>query len=218
MQSFLELGVSARVAQALAERDIDAPFRVQGLVLPDASRPDCSRVADGLRQDPRLRGPDGRAAEGLRGRPSGLILVPTRELAAQVTAEIGTIAPAHDLRVAAMYGGISIGSQAKASRDAHILVARPGRLQDLIGARSSRSTPSAFSSSEAERMLDMGFQPQVDQIVARLPKQRQTMFFSATLDGKVGELARACTTNAGRYEAELTVDQPQGPSTTASCR
>ena len=59
-------------------------------------------------------------------------------------------------------------------------------------------------------MLDMGFQPQVDKIVARMPRKRQTMFFSATLDGEVGELARAYTTNASRFEAELPVEQEQG--------
>ena len=110
-----------------------------------------------------------------------------------------------------MYGGISIGSQAKASRDAHILVATPGRLQDLIERKIvSLDGVRILVLDEADRMLDMGFQPQVDRIVARLPKERQTMFFSATLDGKVGELAQAYTTNAGRYEAELTVDQQQG--------
>ena len=144
-------------------------------------------------------------------RPSGLVLVPTRELAAQVTAEIGTIAPAHDLRVAAVYGGVSISAQAKASRDAHILVATPGRLQDLIERKIvSLDGVRMLILDEADRMLDMGFQPQVDRIVARLPKRRQTMFFSATLDGQVGELARAYTTNPSRFEAELTIDQQQG--------
>ena len=139
------------------------------------------------------------------------MLVPTRELAAQVTAEIGTIAPAHDLRVAAVYGGVSISAQAKASRDAHILVATPGRLQDLIERKIvSLDGVRMLILDEADRMLDMGFQPQVDRIVARLPKRRQTMFFSATLDGQVGELARAYTTNPSRFEAELTIDQQQG--------
>jgi superfamily II DNA/RNA helicase len=139
------------------------------------------------------------------------VLVPTRELAAQVAAELGTIAPACDLRVAAVYGGVSIGAQAKASREAHILVATPGRLQDLVERRIvSLDGVKMLILDEADRMLDMGFQPQVDRIVARLPKDRQTMFFSATLDGKVGEIADAYTHNAGRYEAQLTPDQEQG--------
>ena len=213
MQSFLELGVSARIAQALAERDIHAPFRIQGLVLPDAlaGRDVLAKSPTGSGKTLAFAVPMVERLKGSEARPSGLILVPTRELAAQVTAEIGTIAPAHDLRVAAVYGGISIGSQAKASRDAHILVATPGRLQDLIERRIvSLDGVRILVLDEADRMLDMGFQPQVDRIVARLPKERQTMFFSATLDGKVGELAQAYTTNAGRYEAELTVDQQQG--------
>jgi superfamily II DNA/RNA helicase len=213
MQSFLELGVSARVAQALAERDIHAPFRIQGLVLPDAlaGRDVLAKSPTGSGKTLAFAVPLVERLKPSDGRPSGLILVPTRELAAQVAAELGTIAPACDLRVAAVYGGISIGSQAKASRDAHILVATPGRLQDLVERRIvSLDGVRILVLDEADRMLDMGFQPQVDRIVARLPRQRQTMFFSATLDGKVGELAHAYTQNPSHFEAQLTIDQQQG--------
>jgi superfamily II DNA/RNA helicase len=210
MQSFLELGVSPRVAQALAERDIHAPFKIQGLVLPDALAGN-----DVLAQSPTGSGktlafavPLVERLEPTDTRPAGLVLVPTRELAAQVAAELGTLAPARDLRIAAVYGGVSIGSQAKASRDAHILVATPGRLQDLVDRRIvSLDGVRILVLDEADRMLDMGFQPQVDRIVARLPRTRQTMFFSATLDGQVGELARAYTHNPARFEAELTAHQ-----------
>ena len=204
MQSFLELGVSARIAQALAERDIHAPFRIQGLVLPDAlaGRDVLAKSPTGSGKTLAFAVPMVERLKGSEARPSGLILVPTRELAAQVTAEIGTIAPAHDLRVAAVYGGISIGSQAKASRDAHILVATPGRLQDLIERRIvSLDGVRILVLDEADRMLDMGFQPQVDRIVRRLPQERQTMFFSATLDGEVGRLARSYTTDPAHHEA-----------------
>ena len=213
MQSFLELGVSPRVADALAERDILAPFRIQGLVLPDAlaGRDILAKSPTGSGKTLAFAVPLVERLDPSDDRPSGLVLVPTRELAAQVTAEIGTIAPAHDLRVAAVYGGVSISAQAKASRDAHILVATPGRLQDLIERKIvSLDGVRMLILDEADRMLDMGFQPQVDRIVARLPKRRQTMFFSATLDGQVGELARAYTTNPSRFEAELTIDQQQG--------
>jgi ATP-dependent RNA helicase RhlE len=213
MQSFLELGVSPRVADALAERDILAPFRIQGLVLPDAlaGRDILAKSPTGSGKTLAFALPLVERLEADDARPSGLVLVPTRELAAQVTAEIGTIAPARELQVAAVYGGVSISTQAKASRDAHILVATPGRLQDLIERKIvSLDGVRMLILDEADRMLDMGFQPQVDRIVARLPKRRQTMFFSATLDGQVGELARAYTTNPSRFEAELTVDQQQG--------
>src|SRR5829696_7278986 len=216
MQSFLELGVSTRVAQALAERDIHAPFRIQGLVLPDAlaGRDVLAKSPTGSGKTLAFAVPLVERLKGSEARPSGLILVPTRELAAQVTAEIGTLAPAHDLRVAAVYGGVSIGSQAKASRDAHILVATPGRLQDLIERRIvSLDGVRILVLDEADRMLDMGFQPQVDRIVARLPRERQTMFFSATLDGKVGELARAYTTNPARFEAEFATRGNKGEVT-----
>jgi len=213
MQSFLELGVSARVVQALAERDIHAPFRIQGLVLPDAlaGRDVLAKSPTGSGKTLAFAVPLAERLDPDDGRPSGLVLVPTRELAAQVTAEIGTIAPACDLSVAAVYGGVSISAQAKASRDAHILVATPGRLQDLIERKIvSLAAVRMLILDEADRMLDMGFQPQVDRIVRRLPAKRQTMFFSATLDGAVGELARAYTTNPSRFEAELTIDQQQG--------
>jgi superfamily II DNA/RNA helicase len=213
MQSFLELGVSARVAQALAERDIHAPFRIQGLVLPDAlaGRDVLAKSPTGSGKTLAFAVPLVERLDASDDRPSGLVLVPTRELAAQVAAELGTIAPANDLRVAAVYGGVSISAQAKDSRDAHILVATPGRLQDLLERRIvSLDGVRMLILDEADRMLDMGFQPQVDRIVARLPRKRQTMFFSATLDGQVGELARAYTTNPSRFEAELTVDQQQG--------
>src|SRR5687768_12696562 len=213
MQSFLELGVSPRVAEALAERDILAPFRIQGLVLPDAlaGRDVLAKSPTGSGKTLAFAVPLVEQLDASERRPSALVLVPTRELAAQVTAEIQTIAPACDLRVSAGYGAVSISAQAKASRDAHILVATPGRLQDLIERRIvSVEGVRMLILDEADRMLDMGFQPQVDKIVARLPRKRQTMFFSATLDGAVGELARAYTTNPSRFEAALTIDQEQG--------
>jgi superfamily II DNA/RNA helicase len=213
MQSFHELGVSARVAQALAERDIHTPFRVQTLVLPDAlaGRDVLAKSPTGSGKTLAFAVPMVERLDAGDPRPSGLVLVPTRELAAQVAAELETIAPAHDLRVAAVYGGVTISTQAKKAREAHILVATPGRLQDLVDRKAVKlDGVRILVLDEADRMLDMGFQPQVDKIVARLPRKRQTMFFSATLDGEVGELARAYTTNPSRFEGVLPVEQEQG--------
>src|SRR2546421_3236669 len=210
-KSFRELGVSAQVAASLAARSIDVPFRVQELVLPAALA--------GL--DVLVRSPTGsgktlafalpivEGTENTGPRPSALVLVPTRELAAQVTAEFQSLVAVKGLRVAAAYGGLPLRSQATRVRGAHILVATPGRLEDLAQRRMiDLSQVRTFVLDEADRMLDMGFQPQVDKIVKRLPRNRQTMFFSATLDGTVGELARAYTNSPARIEGELGSAQP----------
>ena len=212
-RSFRELGVSAPVVAALAARSVEHPFSIQELVLPDALQ--------GL--DVLVRSPTGsgktlafalpiveRTAPG-DPRPSALVLVPTRELAAQVTAEFQPLAKAKGLRVAAAYGGVPIRSQAQRIKDAHILVATPGRLEDLSSRRLvDLSQVRSFVLDEADRMLDMGFQPQVDKLVRRLPRNRQTMFFSATLDGHVGELARAYTNSPSHIEGELSTTQQPG--------
>ena len=134
-------------------------------------------------------------------RPSTLVLVPTRELASQVALEIASIAPS-GVEVATVYGGVPLHAQAKRARTAHVVVATPGRLNDLLERKAvTLDAVRILVLDEADRMLDMGFKPQVDRIVRRLPSSRQTMFFSATLDASVGELARAYTSNPVRCEA-----------------
>jgi len=104
-----------------------------------------------------------------------------------------------------------IPSQAAKARSAHVLVATPGRLEDLAQRKMvDLSRIRILVLDEADRMLDMGFRPQVDRIVRRLPRNRQTMFFSATLDGEVGEIARAYTSSPSRLEAEAPVDRAEG--------
>ena len=210
-ESFRSLGVRAQVVDALAARGIKAPFPIQRLVLPDALA-----GADVLAKSPTGSGKT--LAFGLaimeRTRPGGaapavLVLVPTRELAAQVAEELRAPAKAAGLRIEAVYGGVPLASQAKRAKGAEILVATPGRLQDLVERRLvSLSQVEILVLDEADRMLDMGFRPQVDAIVRRLPSARQTMFFSATLDGEVGDLARAYTHDACRFE--LAPPEPDG--------
>ena len=210
-KSFRELGVSRSVVDALAARKIDSPFRIQELVLPDALA--------GL--DVLARSPTGsgktlafaipiveRTASDDR-RPAALVLVPTRELAAQVTTEIQPLAEARGLTVAAAYGGLPLKTQAKRAKRAHVLVATPGRLEDLAQRRLvDLGGVRILVLDEADRMLDMGFKPQVDRIVRRLPRNRQTMFFSATLDGEVGKLARAYTNSPSRIEGDALPEDP----------
>jgi ATP-dependent RNA helicase RhlE len=212
-QSFRELGVSSPVVDALAARSIHEPFRIQALVLPDALA-----GLDVLAKSPTGSGktlafalPIVERTTAADARPSALILVPTRELAAQVSAELESLVPAKGLKVAAVYGGVPLNAQAKRAKSAHILVATPGRLQDLAERRLvDLSHVRVLVLDEADRMLDMGFQPQVDRIVRRLPRNRQTMFFSATLDGPVGELARDYTNSPSRFEAALAEEQEPG--------
>jgi ATP-dependent RNA helicase RhlE len=212
-RSFRELGVSSPVVDALVARSIHEPFRIQALVLPDALA-----GLDVLAKSPTGSGktlafalPIVERTTAADARPSALILVPTRELAAQVSAELESLVPAKGLKVAAVYGGVPLNAQAKRAKSAHILVATPGRLQDLAERRLvDLSHVRVLVLDEADRMLDMGFQPQVDRIVRRLPRNRQTMFFSATLDGPVGELARDYTNSPSRFEAALAEEQEPG--------
>ena len=205
-QSFGELGVSPRLVETLAARSIHIPFRIQALVLPDALA-----GLDVLAQAPTGSGktlafalPIVERTTTHDPRPSALVLVPTRELAAQVTAELESLGSVGGLSVAAVYGGVPLRAQAARAKNAHVLVATPGRLEDLAQRRLvDLARIRILVLDEADRMLDMGFQPQVDRIVRRLPRNRQTMFFSATLDGEVGELARAYTNSPSRFAAAL---------------
>jgi superfamily II DNA/RNA helicase len=134
--------------------------------------------------------------------------VPTRELASQIVDEIRAVAHARALSVAAVYGGAGIQAQAKAARKAHILVACPGRLEDLMARGAVKlDRVRVLVLDEADRMLDMGFRPAVDRIVSATPRKRQTLFFSATLDGAVGQIANEYTTDARRHAVQPKAEQ-----------
>ena len=202
-QSFSELGVPTRIVDLLAERDINTPFPIQAHVLRDAlaGRDILAKAPTGSGKTLSFAIPIVERLDVGDRRPSTLVLVPTRELASQVALEIASIAPS-GVEVATVYGGVPIHAQAKRAADSTIVVATPGRLQDLIDRRMlSIDAVRILVLDEADRMLDMGFKPQVDRIVRRLPSSRQTMFFSATLDASVGELARAYTSDPVRCEA-----------------
>jgi ATP-dependent RNA helicase RhlE len=202
-QSFADLGVSDAVVRALAGRGVTAPFDVQRSVVPDVlaghdvlvQSPTGSgkTLAFGVPLVERVQAEDARAA--------ALVLVPTRELASQVADDLLEIAAARALSLAAVYGGAGLERQAKRARRAHILVATPGRLEDLVARGAIRlDSVRLLVLDEADRMLDMGFRPAVDRIVALTPKSRQTLFFSATLEGAAGQVAAAFTRNPRRHE------------------
>ena len=212
--SFRALGVSPAVADALAARSIEQPFKIQCLALPDALA-----GLDVLAKSPTGSGktlvfaiPIVERTGASNRQPSALVLVPTRELAVQVTEEhrddrTGEGPPRRlGLR----------GSSPRAPGGRGAKGARPGRnprpargsgpakdggpLGDSLSSSSTRPTGCSTS----------GFKPQVDRIVRRIPKNRQTMFFSATLDGEVGKLAGLYTSSPSRFEADAPLETTAG--------
>ena len=200
---FAELGVSEAVAGALAKRGIETPFAVQSMVIPD--------VLEG--HDVLVKSPTGSGKTFAFGVPmadllnpdgawpSALVLAPTRELAAQIVDELAGVMHARGLKITAVYGGVGIYNQAKQAGRSNVLVATPGRLLDLIERRAVALDQIEFLVlDEADRMLDMGFKPVVDRIVRMTPENRQTLLFSATLEGEVGRIAAAYTDRPRRHE------------------
>jgi superfamily II DNA/RNA helicase len=198
------------VCSALAARGIDTPFQIQALVIPEALR-----GGDILAKSPTGSGKTLAFAipivqNGSDATPFALVLVPTRELCLQVTEELTGVS-GDNLRIASVYGGVPLKAQARAARVANVVVATPGRLQDLVDrGLVSLDKVRVLVLDEADRMLDMGFKPQVDRLVRLLSDNRQTMFFSATLDGEVGELARRYTHFPARFEGELPAERRSG--------
>jgi len=200
--AFAELGVSENVVRALARRNIIGTFAIQALVLADAiaGRDVLAKSCTGSGKTLAFALP---IVERLssRRRPSALVLVPTRELATQVAEEFRGIAEAKGLHVATVYGGVGIAKQVKAAGRADILIATPGRLLDVLRRRLVRLNGVGICVlDEADRMLDMGFLPDVSVILSVLPEQRQTMLFSATLDGEIGRLAARFTKDPVHHE------------------
>ncbi|MEE1929517.1 DEAD/DEAH box helicase [Streptomyces sp. TRM 70351] len=195
--TFAALGLPAPLLAALTAEGITVPFPIQAATLPDclAGRDMLGRGRTGSGKTlafglPLLARTAGRQAAA--GRPLALVLVPTRELAQQVTDALTPYARALRLRIATLVGGMPIGRQSRALRSgAEVVVATPGRLKDLLqrgdcGLGEVRTTVL----DEADQMADMGFMPQVTALLDQVPSGGQRMLFSATLDRKVNTLVR----------------------------
>jgi superfamily II DNA/RNA helicase len=207
--TFADLGVPAPLVTALAEAGITAPFPVQAATLPDAldgadilgraetgsgktlgfSIPLVARLADGY---------------SMACRPRGLVLVPTRELAAQVHAVLAPLAQAMGLSVATVFGGVPQNPQVAALRNrADIVVACPGRLADLIEQDHCHLGDVEVSViDEADHMADLGFLPVVRRLLDMTPPEGQRLLFSATLDSAVDVLARRFLTKPARHSVD----------------
>ncbi|MCF3121015.1 DEAD/DEAH box helicase [Streptomyces arenae] len=215
--SFAALDLSAALLRTLTEQGVEKPFPIQAATLPSAlaGRDVLGRGRTGSGKTlafglPLLARTAGRRAEAKQ--PLALILVPTRELAQQVTETLTPYAEALRLRLATVVGGMSIGRQAAALRDgAEVVVATPGRLHDLVDRKACRLGRVRITVlDEADQMCDLGFLPQVSEVLDQVHPEGQRMLFSATLDGDVDGLVRSHLHDPAVHE----VDPSAGAVTT----
>jgi len=207
--TFAGLGVAPKLVAALDSVGITEPFPIQELTIADAlaGRDVCGKAKTGSGKTlafglPLLEG----AGRAKPGRPRSLVLVPTRELAAQVGAVLAPLGKAIGTRVTTMYGGVPMERHTKSlAQGVDMVIATPGRLIDL-GKRGELSLADVHTVvlDEADRMADMGFMPQVEWLLRRMENRRQTLLFSATLDGDVDHLVRLFMRDPVRHEVAET--------------
>lgn len=214
-QTFADLGVSAPIADALADKGIVHPFPIQAMTLPvaltgadiigQAKTGTGKTLGFGIPLLERVIGPDEDDAPAERI-PQALVVVPTRELAQQVAGDLEAASTRRSLSIVTIYGGKDFEPQIKAlTSGAEVVVGTPGRLLDLVGRRVLRlGRVRTAVLDEADEMLDLGFLPDVEKIISHLPAQRQTMLFSATMPGAVIAMAR-------RYMIQPTHIRSQDP-------
>ena len=202
--TFESLGLPSAVAAGLAARGINAPFPIQVATIPPAlaGRDVCGRAPTGAGKTLAFGLPLMQRVQRARPRaPRALVLAPTRELAAQICDELRQLGDA-DQTVAAFYGGVGFGKQTRALREGvDVAVACPGRLEDLIGqGELSLGEVDMVVLDEADRMADMGFLPAVKRLLDACARERQTLLFSATLDGDVDVIIRRYLHDPVRHE------------------
>jgi superfamily II DNA/RNA helicase len=204
---FAGLGIEDDLIAALGQGGIRAPFPIQLLAIPDAlaGRDVSGKAQTGSGKTLAFGLPMVQLLEKAHPkRPRGLVLVPTRELANQVTEVLTLLARSRGMGVVAVYGGASMKHQIDAlRRGVEIVIATPGRLIDLLERKQVKlDDVRMVTIDEADQMADMGFLPQVRRIMRELPTEYQTMLFSATLDGQVATLVADYMEDPVRHEVE----------------
>src|SRR5579871_6168782 len=214
---FSELGLSPELLRAVSDVGYTSPTPIQEQAIPQVKRQrdvlGCAQTGTGKTASFVLPMIDMLAAGRSRVRmPRSLILEPTRELATQVADSFERYGKYHRLTMALLIGGERFGDQErKLDRGVDVLVATPGRMLDLYGrGKIILSDVRILVIDEADRMLDMGFIPDVERIVGLLPKNRQTLFFSATMPPEIRRLADAFL----KDPAEISVAPPASPAET----
>ena len=198
---FAELGVRKETVDALSAVGISRAFAIQKLTLPIAlagndligqARTGTGKTLGfGVPLLQRIEAP-GEGERSASGAPQALVVVPTRELCVQVTRDIAAAGKLRGVRVLSVYGGRAYEPQIAALRNGvEIVVGTPGRLLDLVEQRHLQlGAVSILVLDEADEMLDLGFLPDIERILATIPAARQTMLFSATMPGPIVALAR----------------------------
>jgi len=208
--TFAELGVPQDLIDALAQQGIESPFAIQTLAIKDAMarRDVCGKAKTGSGKTLAFSLPAIAHTERNKdGKPTTLVLTPTRELANQITGVVEPLAKARQLRTIAVYGGTNIDKQIETiAKGIDIIIATPGRLIDLIERKAMDvALVECVVVDEADRMADMGFLPQVEWILRHIQVNHQTMLFSATLDGAVDTVVKRHLTDPVFHE----VDEPE---------
>lgn len=216
---FSELGLGPDVLRAIEDKGYTQPTPIQEQAIPWVLQGrdvlGCAQTGTGKTAGFTLPMITMLASGRARARmPRSLILEPTRELAAQVSESFETYGKYHKLSMALLIGGENFSEQVKKlDRGVDVLIATPGRLIDLFERGNIMLNDiKVFVIDEADRMLDMGFIPDIERIVSKLPKTRQTLFFSATMPPEIRRLADAFLSNA----QEVTVAPPASPAETVT--
>jgi superfamily II DNA/RNA helicase len=210
--TFGELGLPDDLVAVLAARRITHPLPIQAATIRDAlaGRDISGKAPTGSGKTLAFCLPLAtRLAKAKAYRPTALILAPTRELASQIADELRPLLKAKHRRAHAFYGGIGFGAQIAALRSGvDVAVACPGRLEDLISqGHVQLSDVRMVVIDEADRMADMGFLPAVRRLVDRTSPERQTLLFSATLDGDIDVLVQRYQRNPARHEVHSPEDE-----------
>ena len=215
LPSFAELGVDPSLVASLKAAGIETPFAVQALTIPDAiaGHDVCGKAKTGSGKTlafglPMLM----RTPRALPRQPLSLVIVPTRELAVQVTEVLEPLGASIDRRVGAVYGGMDLDKQVRElTHGLDVVVATPGRLIDVADRGAiDLSHVTTLVVDEADRMADMGFMPQVEWLLRHMTAERQTLLFSATLDSAVDLLVKRYLRDPVFHEIlsrNVTVDQ-----------